>query len=265
MKNYNNYILESKSNFTKIYNFLLSDKFKDKTKLFLSKCKNEVDEYKEAGQIIKRAVSGEKLSSEDKKKVYEQLVDTLKIGSSATLFLLPFGSILIIALIKIGKKFGINFLPSSFKVNESLTVEDKQKYLDSAEFILRELDYFLENGGDINMQDKDGNTALMFACAYNTNDIHFLLEYGADPNIIDNNGSNCGFDLLNNCGFDSDETIKYNFNLLLEYGLDLCLSMDETLYNHILKYFKDLKLLDNLSIDKKHECKKQNQIKKFKI
>ncbi len=98
---------------------LENSNYKDKVKDFLEKCKEEVGEYKEAGQILKRYASGEKPSKEEMKKVYDQLIDTLKIGGGGTLFMLPFGSILLIALIKIGTKFGINFLPSSWNKNDS--------------------------------------------------------------------------------------------------------------------------------------------------
>lgn len=97
-----------------IINKLQNPKFKDKIKDFLLKCKEEGGDYKEAGQILSKYASGEKPSKEEMKKVYTQLVDTLKIGGSGTLFMLPFGSVLLIVLIKIGNKFGINFLPSAW-------------------------------------------------------------------------------------------------------------------------------------------------------
>jgi len=95
-------------------NVLEQPSFKDKVKDFLEKCKDEVDDYKEVGGILKNYASGEKISKEDMDKVYSQLLDTLKIGGSGTLFMLPFGSVLLIALIKLGDKFGINFLPSAW-------------------------------------------------------------------------------------------------------------------------------------------------------
>lgn len=103
-------------------NVLEHPSFKDKIKDFLEKCKDEVEEYKEVGSILKKYASGEKISKEDMDKVYTQLLDTLKIGGSGTLFMLPFGSVLLVALIKIGNKFGINFLPSAWDKKEKPTI-----------------------------------------------------------------------------------------------------------------------------------------------
>ena len=133
IEDYNNFNmnenLKDHKYINKIYNYLLSDSMKDKTKDFLLKCKNEIGEYKEVGQILVKATTDKKITREERKKVYEQLVDTLKIGGTGALFLLPFGSVLIYGLVKIGNKLGINFLPSSWKkTNEGYVSIEDEKY-----------------------------------------------------------------------------------------------------------------------------------------
>ena len=99
---------------------LQNSKFNDKIKDFLQKCKSEAGDYKEAGQILSKYASGDKPTKEELKIVYTQLIDTLKIGGSGAVFILPFGSILLIALIKLGNKFGINFLPSAWNKKDEV-------------------------------------------------------------------------------------------------------------------------------------------------
>jgi len=103
-----------------IINKLQNSKFNEKIKDFLLKCKEEAGDYKEAGQILSKYAQGDKPTKEEFKIVYTQLIDTLKIGGSSAIFILPFGSVLLIALIKIGNKFGINFLPSAWNKNNDI-------------------------------------------------------------------------------------------------------------------------------------------------
>jgi len=84
----------------------------------LEKCKEEAEDYEEAGIILKKYASGEDISKDEMQKVHNQLIDTLKIGGSGLIFMLPFGSILIVALLKYGDKIGINFLPSAWSEKE---------------------------------------------------------------------------------------------------------------------------------------------------
>ena len=118
IKKYDELELETKS-----INELESPKFKDKVKDFLLKCKEEVDDYKEAGQILKKVSLGKKPTKKEIKIVYDQLIDTLKIGGSGAIFMLPFGAVLLFTLIKLGNKFGINFLPSAWDKKESVYYE----------------------------------------------------------------------------------------------------------------------------------------------
>jgi hypothetical protein len=94
------------------------EKINHRIKDFLLKCKEEAGDYKRSGKILKKYAKGEKLTTEEIKEVREQLIDTLKIGGSGIILALPFGSVLLFALIKTGQKFNINFLPSAWNKNE---------------------------------------------------------------------------------------------------------------------------------------------------
>ncbi len=204
----------------RLYNYLLSDKLKDKTKDFLLKCKEEIGDYKEVGQILKKASSNKTITKEDRKIVYEQLIDTLKIGSAGALFLVPFGSILIITLVKIGNKLGINFLPSAWnKTNEKYIKKDG--YVDTFNIIIQDkISDYLKNGGDINAVNENGNSMLAYACVnLNYKQIKYLLEEGANVNILDSLDRNVLMDLYLNRDADLDMMIKI-LSLLTEYGID---------------------------------------------
>jgi hypothetical protein len=97
-----------------LIDILLSDKNKNNIKNFLLKSKQEIGEYKEVGQILKKYSIGKKITFEEKQKVYKQFLDTLKISGGGIIFILPFGSFLLFIIIKLGKKYNINFLPSSW-------------------------------------------------------------------------------------------------------------------------------------------------------
>ena len=103
-------ITGDKSN--KLYSEFLNDlkiKFKD----FLSKLKQEGTETKEAFNLVVKASKGEiKLSKEQRKQIFDQLKDLLKIVGLIALDILP-GDIVILLLIKFLKleKF---VLPSAF-------------------------------------------------------------------------------------------------------------------------------------------------------
>jgi hypothetical protein len=81
---------------------------------FLIKCKNEGNEYSEVFILIKKGLSGKNLSHKEQNKIWEQLLDTLKISGNVILFMLPLGSILLPLLLTVAKKYHIDILPSSF-------------------------------------------------------------------------------------------------------------------------------------------------------
>lgn len=188
LENYNEFSinenLKNHKYINKIYDFLMSDKMKDKTKDFLLKCKEEVDDYKEVGSILKKAAKDGSITKSERKIVYEQLVDTLKIGGTASLFLLPFGTVLIYGLIKIGKKFGINFLPSAWKQTNESYYSNKYGYEEDVfnyiitKNIYKLESYIKENGVDDNY--------LLFTLEnisrIDYNIIRLLIENGANVN-----------------------------------------------------------------------------------
>jgi len=162
---------------------------------------------------------------------------------------------------------------------EKLSPDDMIKYTYDARKILHELDYYLENDGDLNLIDKHGNTALMYACVYNNyKTILYLLENGADPNITDIDGFTCGYDLFFN---NHDDNIYDSLELLVKHGLNLCyispkhpltkhlnklnnlnITLLDFIKNRDIKYYKKIiKLYPNII----NKCNKEKQIKKFNL
>jgi len=82
---------------------------------FLHKSHQEVDDYKEVGQILKKYAETQKITKEEIKLVRQQLIDTLKMGGLSAIFIFPFGTILIVALLKFGDRLGLDFKPSAWK------------------------------------------------------------------------------------------------------------------------------------------------------
>jgi len=100
----------------KIINKIINkQKIKNTLKDFLHKSAQEIDEYKEMGIILKKFMLTGKITKEESKKVYTQLIDTLKISGCTGIWFIPGGSLLLILLIKLAKKWNINLLPTSFK------------------------------------------------------------------------------------------------------------------------------------------------------
>lgn len=100
----------------KIINKILNiKKIKSSMKNFLKNIAQEGREYKEMTQILHNFIKTGKVTKEDSKKVYTQLLDTLKLGGSAGIWLIPGGSVLLIILVKLAAKWHINLLPTSFK------------------------------------------------------------------------------------------------------------------------------------------------------
>jgi len=73
----------------------------------------EFSETKEAAEIIWRS-KNKNLTPDEKKKIKRQGADLVKITFLGALFAVPGSGVLIIFLIKLGKRFGMNVLPSSF-------------------------------------------------------------------------------------------------------------------------------------------------------
>jgi hypothetical protein len=76
-----------------------------------SKFVNEIDETKELYLLLLEWSKTGEVSEENLKKIKEQLFDIVKTVPTLAIFMVPFGSFLLIALIKI---LPFNILPSSF-------------------------------------------------------------------------------------------------------------------------------------------------------
>ena len=76
--------------------------------------KNELIETKDMSKLIWDARK-RKLSEVEKRDIKNQGKDVFKLLLLTGLFVLPFGGIIIVGLVKGGKKVGIQILPSSFK------------------------------------------------------------------------------------------------------------------------------------------------------
>ena len=77
--------------------------------------KNEKEETKELAQLLKKYVEQQgSLSSEEMKKVKDQFSDILKMAGLSIPIIMPFSSVIIPLIIKLGQKVGVNILPTSF-------------------------------------------------------------------------------------------------------------------------------------------------------
>lgn len=79
----------------------------------ISNTKSELSETKEVAKIIWGS-KNKTLTPDEKDKVKKQSADLVKITFLGALFVVPGSGVLIILLIKLGKRFGMNVLPSSF-------------------------------------------------------------------------------------------------------------------------------------------------------
>jgi hypothetical protein len=95
------------------------EKIKKSFKTFIEDSKSEAKETKEMLKLIWNA-KDKSLRPEERVKIKNQGLDLFKLTFLGVLFVIPGTGILIIFLIKFGKRFGVNFLPSSFdkKTNE---------------------------------------------------------------------------------------------------------------------------------------------------
>lgn len=82
---------------------------------FKEKSKEQGSEYKKALDIIVNYKISKKLTDEESQIIKNIFIDTFKISVLSAVFLLPAGSIWIVALIKLFKLFKINILPSKFE------------------------------------------------------------------------------------------------------------------------------------------------------
>lgn len=89
---------------------------KDSLKDFWDKTNEEVTETVAAEKILTKYLKGQTVSQEEKKFFREQLLDLFKIiFIGIPLAIIPGFSFVMLFLVKISKKMGINIFPSSFK------------------------------------------------------------------------------------------------------------------------------------------------------
>lgn len=89
------------------------EKIKSSIKSIINDTKSEARETKEMVELIWESKSKD-LTPEQKDKIKNQGFDLFKLTVLGVLFIVPGSGILIVFLVKFGKRFGINVLPSSF-------------------------------------------------------------------------------------------------------------------------------------------------------
>jgi len=99
-------------------------KTKQILKDFFLGIKNEAKETKEASQLIRKHLNGNKLTKEEIKIVREQFYDILRgAGIGIPFMLIPMGSLLIPLMLKLSAKLGVELLPSSFRKEKQINDE----------------------------------------------------------------------------------------------------------------------------------------------
>ena len=88
-------------------------KIKGSIKKIIKDTKTEAAETKEMVKLIWESKNKD-LTPEEKDKIKMQGADVFKLTILGALFIIPGSGVLIILLIKFGKKIGVNILPSSF-------------------------------------------------------------------------------------------------------------------------------------------------------
>jgi hypothetical protein len=114
---------------------LKNSKVSKALKMFFTNIKQEATETKEAGNIIKSYVSGNKISKDDSLKLKNQFYDVLRsVGIGIQFLLIPGASVLIPLILFLSRKMNIELLPSSFRKEEN-TIIDKIKKEDKKEVL----------------------------------------------------------------------------------------------------------------------------------
>ena len=84
------------------------------------------------------------------------------------------------------------------------------------------LEQYINNGNDVDVQDNEGNTLLMFASKFSNTEssidcVKLLLEYGANPNLREKHGQTA---LILAAQFSNRTSTEKTVELLLQYGAD---------------------------------------------
>ena len=89
-------------------------KAKAQTLGFLKKLKTQLIGTKDGALLLKKMVSGQRLSSQEARFLRTQIVDLAKGIPLLGLFVLPGGGVATLALIKVAKKYNFDLMPSAF-------------------------------------------------------------------------------------------------------------------------------------------------------
>jgi hypothetical protein len=82
---------------------------------FWAKSRNEIKETKEAERIFSKYMSGKEVTDDEKKALKYQTFDLIKIiFIGVPLAVIPGFSVIMILIVKVGRKYKFNILPSSF-------------------------------------------------------------------------------------------------------------------------------------------------------
>lgn len=92
----------------------------------IPKIENEIKETKELYELLIKWSTLGTISKEEKKKIHEQLLDIVKSIPALAIFLAPFGSIILILLIKY---LPFNILPSSFNDDDTIKLPESDEKL----------------------------------------------------------------------------------------------------------------------------------------
>jgi ankyrin repeat protein len=137
----------------------------------------------------------------------------------------------------------------SLRLSEQTTESEIREYLANNVYYNDLVEFILERGYDINMQDENGNTPLIFHSDGDTEYAYSMLEKiinaGADVNIQNEEGNTALMEACNSrMYFDNDEFIE----LLINAGTNLSIknNEDETaydIYKPIVRHSPVLELL----------------------
>lgn len=85
---------------------------------FLNSLKESINDSKELHQIFKKAIESKHITEEDQKIIKHHITDILKTLGLGSLFILPFGSLMVILIVRLSEEYKIKILPESLQPSE---------------------------------------------------------------------------------------------------------------------------------------------------
>lgn len=82
---------------------------------FLNALKESLKDSKELRQIFKNAIENKSISEDDQKIIKHHITDILKTLGLGSLFILPFGSLMVILIVRLSEDYKIKILPESLQ------------------------------------------------------------------------------------------------------------------------------------------------------